>query len=215
MSDSENRYNHYGLWVAARVLSIASHPMLVPIYTMLMMLYLSNSPWYSLPGNYKSGVLLFVSLGTTLLPLVWMGVCLLLRIITDIEMPNKTERFWPLLLSCLTSFTTGILGNSLIQLPSVIRGMVFGVALLLLVAVIITPKWKISLHSLGLGALLAFVTIIGTRMSIDFGEGLYIILVLSGLVGWSRLYLIAHTPLQLLIGYIVGFICMAITLLIF
>lgn len=164
--------------------------------------------------EFKSMVLLYISLGTSLIPLLWMGICVLLRVVTDIEMPSKAERFWPLLLSCITSFVTGAIAQYRWELSESLIGIVFGTFSVLLAALIITPFWKISIHSMGLGALLCFTITVGRHLNIDVGMGLYCIVFLSGLVGWARLYLIAHDVYQIIIGYMVGFTCMHCTLLI-
>ncbi|MCQ2216094.1 MAG: phosphatase PAP2 family protein [Bacteroidales bacterium] len=206
--------NNFFLWEAARGLSILAHPLLVPIYLLLYMLYFSSSPWSKLPMDFKSSVLFYISLGTTLIPLLWMGICIVFRVVSDIEMPSKAERFWPLLLSCITSFVTGIIAERKWELPESLTGIVYGTFAVLLVALVITPFWKISLHSMGMGALLCFVLMIGLDLNIDTGPGLYAIVFLSGIVGWARLYLIAHNIHQIIAGFCVGFACMCTTLLI-
>ncbi|MCQ2236401.1 MAG: hypothetical protein MJZ18_05300 [Bacteroidales bacterium] len=206
--------SNFYLWEAARGLSILAHPLLVPIYLLLYMLYFSSSPWSRLPMDFKSSVLLYISLGTTLIPLFWMGVCVILRVVTDIEMPSKAERFWPLLLSCVTSFVTGMIAQNRWELSASLTGIVFGTFSVLLAALIITPFWKISLHSMGMGALLCFIVSVGQNLNIDVGAGLYCIVFLSGLVGWARLYLIAHDVYQIIVGFWAGFFCMHFTLLI-
>lgn len=163
--------------------------------------------------DFKSSVLLYISLGTTLIPLLWMGICILFRVVSDIEMPSRAERFWPLLLSCITSFVTGIIAQNRWELPASLTGIVFGTFAVLVAALVITPFWKISLHSMGLGALLCFVVMIGLDLNIDTGNGLYAITFLSGLVGWARLYLVAHNIHQIIVGFWVGFACMYTTLI--
>lgn len=71
-------------------------------------------------------------------------------------------------------------------------------------ALLITPFWKISLHSLGMGALISFVVILGVSCMQDFTIAACISVALTGLVCWARLYLEAHTPMQLLVGFVVG-----------
>lgn len=203
---------NFFLWESARGLSTLAHPLLVPIYLLLYMLYFSASPWSRLPMDFKSSVLFYVSLGTTLIPLLWIAICMLFRIVSDIEMPSRAERFWPLLLSCITSLMTGIIAQVRWELPTSLTGITYGTFAVLLAALVVTPFWKISLHSMGLGALLCFVITIGQDLNIDTGPGLYFIVLLSGLVGWARLYLIAHNIHQIVVGFALGCLCMHITL---
>lgn len=83
-----------------------------------------------------------------------------------------------------------------------------GCTFLILVATIITFFWRISLHTIGMGGLLGFfIEVIVTQ---PFQQSMMMVIfmitvVLAGLVGSARLYLNAHTPAQIYVGYAVGF----------
>jgi len=72
--------------------------------------------------------------------------------------------------------------------------------------VIIVPWWKISSHLIGLGGITGLATSIFLRLGADISIWLMIILFISGITGFARLRLQAHTPAQVYSGYIAGFI---------
>jgi membrane-associated phospholipid phosphatase len=67
---------------------------------------------------------------------------------------------------------------------------------------LINLHWKISIHAMGIaGPLTALIYLFGL-------PGLILTLIVP-LVGWSRVYLKRHTPWQVIIGTILGFVLTA------
>lgn len=85
-------------------------------------------------------------------------------------------------------------------------------------ACIISFFWRISLHTMGMGGLIAIqcsLLFIGSPFSNIAIRLLPIIIIIAGLVGSARLYLEAHSPAQIYVGYVVGFLAIALFLLFF
>lgn len=196
----------------ANILSIAFHPMMLPIYAMIYLLYF-NPLWGQMPTGYKTFVMLYVCVGTSMLPLLSLAVLVMLGIVGDPEMPNKSERVLPLIVSCVIVGVTCCYTHYHVELPLPMVRLVEGMFYMLLLACIITPMWKISLHGMGVGAYLVFVTLVGLASWSDFSGAAAIAFGIAGAVGWARLYLGSHTPLQLLWGQLVGMAAMTIAML--
>lgn len=79
---------------------------------------------------------------------------------------------------------------------------------IIFVAAFITIMWNISLHTIGVGGLVGLLcTLRHEPMIGDMALVLFpAMIVLAGLVGSARLYLKAHTPLQIYAGYALGFL---------
>jgi hypothetical protein len=72
---------------------------------------------------------------------------------------------------------------------------------------VVTLFWKMSAHMTGAGGLLAVVLVLGIKFQTF--EVLYPLLLsifLAGVIGSSRLYLHAHRPIEVYIGFIYGFL---------
>ncbi|MCQ2203043.1 MAG: phosphatase PAP2 family protein [Bacteroidales bacterium] len=196
----------------ANIFSIAFHPMMMPIYAMLYVLY-GNQLWSLLPTSYKTVTMLYVSLGTSILPLASLAVMIMMGLVGDPEMPNKSERILPLGVATILVGAMCFILHYKVDLPLPMVRLTEGMLFMLIIAVMITPMWKISLHGMGVGALLAFVSILGMASHIDFSFATSVSFAIAGIVAWSRLYLGSHTPLQLLFGLLAGIGAMTLAML--
>jgi hypothetical protein len=131
-----------------------------------------------------------------ILPLITVIYMLKKGIISDFYAYNRLERFTPFL-STIASYTLGTISLILVNAPAPITALmacyiVNGVVLLL-----ITFKWKISIHASGIASpVTALVYLLGTRLLPLF--------LLFIPVAWARVELKAHDKLQVTMGAIIS-----------
>ena len=78
---------------------------------------------------------------------------------------------------------------------------------LILILTIITVFWKISIHSAAIGGVVGFIFALGMiHPIVNFTFILAFIILIAGLVIYSRLMLNAHTPWQVYAGAVLGFL---------
>lgn len=149
-------------------------------------------------------VLIFSS--TFLLPLLSVFIMVKFGKVRSIYMEEQRERNWPLL---QTAIVYGVAFYVLVQakrIPPVIPVFILGATSAMVVAMLINLKWKISLHMIGIGGLCGAIT----SMYIMLQEGnpiwLALIFLCAGVLGSARLMLLAHNSLQILSGFILGFV---------
>ena len=126
----------------------------------------------------------------------WLVVLYLRRRgeISELFIPERRDRLRPLLFYFASSWVgVGVL--YLIHSPPTLYALMVCVAVLSTVALLITMRWKISLHAMGLWASCAIVIAL---------YGSWWAVVPAGLVSWARLVLQAHSVSQILVGSIVG-----------
>ncbi len=196
----------------AILLSVAFHPMMMPIYAMMYILY-GNQLWSALPAACKTTMILYICIPTSVVPLAMLALMVMFGFVGDPEMPNKSERILPITVSATLIAIACFVMHNVVELPLPMIRLVEGMFIMLLLAGLVTPFWKISLHAIGVGALIAYVSIVGIMSMSDFSMAASVAFALSGLVAWSRLYLESHTPLQLLMGFVVGCLSMTIAML--
>jgi len=67
-------------------------------------------------------------------------------------------------------------------------------------------RLKTSLHLLSLGIAVGFFLLLSTHYLISFLPVILILILISGLLASSRLYLKAHTPKEVYLGFLLGLI---------
>jgi membrane-associated phospholipid phosphatase len=123
----------------------------------------------------------------------------------DMSVRSERERVFGVFVVFYT-LGTGVL--YLLHAPTLIIATMAGYAAASAVVQYITRYWKISTHALGITAPLVVLIYLYGLQPLPF-------LVLIPLVGWSRVHLRAHTPLQVAAGTVLGAVSVLVFLRIF
>lgn len=187
----------------ARVLSCALHPMFMPLYCCLLVLY-GNSIFSFAPAPVKLTALLV--LGGLTVGVPSLAILLLKRfgLVGGYALESQEDRGLPLLITALAYFAAMVLFSHYIG-QILARKLFIGATFSLLLALIITPFWKISLHAIGIGgaiALLCAVTFLGYAALTGW---IFAGFLLAGALLSSRLLLGRHNAWQALAGFALGF----------
>jgi membrane-associated phospholipid phosphatase len=108
---------------------------------------------------------------------------------------DREHRLVPLLL-CLVSGLAG-LAVLLIGAPRDVIALAWAMIVTLVVCVVITNWWKVSLHATVAGGAVATVALL-------YGPWLLLLAGPLALVCWSRVKLVDHTPAQVVAGALLG-----------
>ena len=127
--------------------------------------------------------------------------------IKDFQVSTIKERRFPVIFMI---FLLYFLGNTIIQIPTIRNlGILFyGTSLsLTCIYVLFSVKLKSSLHLVSMGNMIGFFLIMTNINSLSMLPIIILLILLSGILASSRLYLKAHTPVELLIGFSLGIVC--------
>jgi len=187
----------------SQVISVVFHPVFLPVYGLLIIF---NAPTFMvyLPYDIKRVIFLLATVNMTVVPLALIPLLRYRNLITSYSMESASERIIPLSLGVLLYTVTTVIFYSY-QIPVLIKSFMLAASVTSLILLVITFWWKISIHSAGLGALLATVMSLSIRMEARLATLLIVMILLSGLVMTSRLYLRAHNPSQVYGGFVTGF----------
>ena len=187
----------------SKILSFVFHPVLMPTYAILLLLYFSKMFSQFMPIEQKTHLINLTLIFTLLLPLLGVFLLKKLKIVSSIYMENQKERKWPLLIA-ISSYYLLFRMFEFLHIHPIIIKLILGAILILFLAVIISNFWKISLHMLGIGgvfgAFLAFQYLFGGKLFL-----IILLLLCSGLVAYARINENAHTLKQVYLGFLVGF----------
>jgi hypothetical protein len=156
-----------------------------------------------LPNVLKIWFVSIVFLFTIAIPSISMYILFKFKAIESFEMNDRSERTIPLLVSC-TSFMALLYVLKETNIPPVFLYLLYSATFSLLVGLLINLVYKISLHTLGWGALAATLISISLRMGFTLLIPIIVSVVISGLVGYARLKQNAHKQAEIYLGYVVG-----------
>lgn len=187
----------------AKVISILFHPVLIPTLGLVLLM---NSGFYftALSWEAKRFVMLVVFFTTCILPMLSVAI-MALNPKFDISMTKSRDRILPLLSSSMFYYLGYLLLSKVRAVPDFKLFMVATV-LVIIVLLVISFRWKISLHMASLGGLAGTLLALSFRSGVNPIYSILIAVLVSGLLGTARLILKKHDIWQLLAGYGLGFI---------
>jgi hypothetical protein len=176
--------------------------MIPAIATMALML---RPDLYSivLPNNMKFWFISVVIVFTLLIPLAGVLILLKFNAVNSIEMSGRHERTLPLIISS-TSFMVLLFSLKSTGIPPVFLYILYSATFALLAGLLINLFYKISLHTLGWGAIAAAFTGVSFKLGVPLLAFIVVAVLLSGLAGYARLKQNAHNPAQVYLGYVAG-----------
>jgi len=198
----------------AKIISIIFHPLLISVYGILI-IFSAPTPIGYFPVTIKKGLLLIILINNLLLPLSLILYFRFKDIISSWSVENRKERILPLLATSFFYSVSALFILYTFRIPSFIKSFIFSATFLAICVTIITFWWKISIHSVGVGALAALVIILSIKMYTPLTWFLIGTILASGLVMTSRLTLNSHSPDEVWFGLLLGFLGSGLFLVIF
>jgi len=194
----------------SKAISYIYHPLIIPS---LGLLVLFNSGTYLsyLPFEMKKWMLVIVFLCTYIVPLAFIPFFLYQRVIMNIQLGSRRDRYVPLAVSFVLYIFCYYLIRR-ISIPHLYHSFILSSLLSILATMLITIKYKISIHMVGSGGLVALIGFLAFYLKVDLQFYLGVSVVLAGLAGTARLILKAHTPGEVYTGFITGFSIVFLTL---
>ena len=186
-------------------LSVIFQPLLMPSLV-FGVLFFGVPQATSIPESFKLRLFYLIVSSTLLIPMVLMLGLRWSGLIKSLHFEEKSDRRTPfVLVTFFYLLTTYFLKGKTELDPILWQGMgVITCSVALLTGV--TFFWKMSAHMTGFGGLLAVLGVLGIYFpSLGLAYLLVATLILGGLVAFARLYLDAHSPVEVYAGLLVGF----------
>ena len=193
-----------------KIVSILFHPVFVPTITVFLVVKIYSN--IIILENQAGIILIGTCVFSLILPLLSVFILLLTKKIDSLEMPKKEERFLPILFASIWMILGFYFMKEIFSYAPIMKSIYLGAIYVMLIALLITKKWKISLHMLAIGG----ATGVLIMLEFLFGQNLMLLLItilISGILGFSRLSLKAHSLNQIYAGFIVGSIIMGLSIL--
>ena len=193
-----------------KIVSILFHPVFVPTITVFLVVKIYSN--IIILENQAGIILIGTCVFSLILPLLSVFILLLTKKIDSLEMPKKEERFLPILFGSIWMILGFYFMKEIFSYAPIMKSIYLGAIYVMLISLLITKKWKISLHMLAIGGATGVFII----LEFLFGQNLMLLLItilISGILGFSRLSLKAHSLNQIYAGFILGNIIMGLSIL--
>ena len=191
-------------------LSIALYPMLIPTYGMAMFFTAYSNNLYPLSAGYAATACAATLFFTCLLPL---GMILLMRRrgeIDSIYLTERTQRLKPYMYSIAGFIVWCFFTGYTLHAPLCVVWTSIGATTAIAIVSLVNLKWKISAHLCAMGGLAGGIMSCSLSMGISPMTTLVVVLVLSLLLMYARIWLGVHTPEQTVAGFLTGLLCTTI-----
>lgn len=193
------------------------HPLLVPTY-MLLLLLLINPFLFGLRGlgePLARQTLVMVFLYTCFIPVVSVAIMKALDMVDSLLLEDRMQRIGPYLLVLVLYLWVYYNFARNGEVPTAYIAFMLGVVIALSITFFVNVFAKISAHAVGMGGMVGMVllaTVMFGSQAIQLGGWLIslplllmLTILAAGLTGSARLQLEAHTPLDVGMGFLVGF----------
>lgn len=188
----------------ANILSIAFHPLLMVTYGVALAFASTYLAVY--PLQMKLLILSGVFLMTAVVPAIFIFLLVKYGNAGDYALTNRRVRTLPYLLYVASIVACAFFLLRML-LPFWLVVILFGTAAVMLIAMGINFRWKISAHMIGIGGLLGGLMGVSQIHLVNPYPAFMAVLLIAGLLGTSRIFLKRHTPLQVYAGFSLGFMC--------
>lgn len=179
------------------------HPLIIPTLGMFILFQLNTYVTFSTTPAARQFILLIIFINTAVVPVLSFFIMKRTGYIKDLNLANKNERILPLMVTAALFFITFYMLRQ-VSLPSLIYFYIISASLLILVTLMITFFWKISIHMVSLGGLTGFLIISSLILRTDLNWLITIAILVSGFTASSRMILKLHKPAQVYAGYMAG-----------
>lgn len=194
----------------AHGISWVLHPFLLPVY--MIALLLTATTFALFPANVKFYLLWVILLYAVFIPVLALGVLRSLGRISSYRVDDRRERLLPLLVGAICYLLCAI---TLAKIPSVVflRKFMVAAACCEVLCLVVSLRWKISLHLTGMGAVVALLVVMNIAGVGHMLIPLSVAILGAGALASARLYLGCHNGMQVLAGFGGGFLVATLAML--
>jgi membrane-associated phospholipid phosphatase len=194
----------------ATVVSFLFHPLFIPLYVLAMLPEIDPLYKLVLSGGIRLLITGTVTVTTVILPLLILLIMLRLKLISSLYLPTKEDRFFPLMIMALFYYLSFFLIKEL-YLPKGYLLFLLGSTVLVILCLLITLVYRISLHTTSIGGATGFFVGLTFAAGENYLIPLIVCILLSGLIGWARLYKESHQPSEIYSGWLMGALVLGIS----
>jgi membrane-associated phospholipid phosphatase len=186
------------------------HPLLLIVWVSLYLLYVNDTIFLGLDSFDRLKVFLRIISTSVLLPMITVLLLKALGFIQSIQLHTQKERIIPYV-ACITFFFWSYYVARQLQDPAPLKAFLLTLFISASVALIINNYFKVSMHAIGAGSLLAYFILLLFNGKIESGLPLTFAVFIAGITCTSRLIAGRHHPFDIGFGFVMGFVLQLIS----
>ncbi|MEP3373118.1 MAG: hypothetical protein ABJL43_14140 [Maribacter dokdonensis] len=194
--------------VFSQFISYLLHPLFIPIGGTVA--YFLITPKYT-PIEIKSASILPIFILTVIIPVVTYLILKNLGLVNSIELSSIKERKYPLYIhaSILLLILYKVIPNNYVsELYFYFTGLLGATIACIL---LLFFNFKTSLHTVGISGLLMYLLNLSIHFEINLILAISFFILLTGAIITARLYLKAHTGIEVIMGLLIGLLSQLLT----
>ena len=205
---------HKTLSILSQFWSILLYPMWMPLYGVILFCLAARKLLPILPASYMGMCIAGTAVLTLIIPIILLLFLWRKGYIDSLHIDNAKQRTTPYIYTLICYGFWAYFVRVTVKMPTFMLLVAIGAMVALLAVTIINHWWKISAHLTGIGGLLGGICSFALNYSILPLILIITVLLLSLLLMYARIYLQAHTPMQVVCGFLLGLLCTCIPTLI-
>lgn len=191
------------LWMLSTIISYIFHPVLLATYAFVFVDVFFPYQFLHLGPQQKTQLMLTIVTNTLVFPVIVLVLMRALKMIGSFELKTNKERIVPFIAISLFYFWTYLVVQKL-GVGHYFSHIALGASLGIFLAFFANVFYKISIHAVGVGGFVGVALTLTLISTYNLLFPLLLVILIAGAVGSARLYLGAHTPREVLSGYMVG-----------
>lgn len=194
---------HPALRFLARLVSVVLHPLFIPVYVAWFLIYVHHL-FPAADAGDKGLLLLRFGVMYTLFPLATVLLLKGLGFIQSVTLRTQKERIIPYIACGLYYFWMWYVLRNQSGTPVQLVLFALGIFLASSLSLMLNSYFKISMHALGAGVAVAFMSILALHSATEFGFYISVTLLATGLICTARLINDDHRPFDVYAGLAAG-----------
>ncbi|MFT3826050.1 MAG: hypothetical protein QM731_19165 [Chitinophagaceae bacterium] len=193
--------------IGAQIISWIFHPLFVPVYVTIFFVYLHPYAYAGYGDRQKLFTVLTVAFNIAFLSGFAVFLMRQLGLIQSMFLRTQRERIIPYTVAIIFYFWTWYVFHNQTDNSQFLVKFLLGAFLAVCGAWMFNIRFKISMHTTAMGAMLVFFLLF--VFSDAYPSGMYIAVpfIVAGLVTTARLIVSDHSKVEIYAGLIVGAIC--------
>lgn len=205
----------------ARFFSTAFHPILIPIYNILIILYMFPYRYIHVNDKVWNLTIGIIIAMTVFIPAFTVFIMKKLKIVEDYDISIQKQRILPYLIFFFFYLMTFLtlrpkLNSSIVFMEdNLLAAVLLGATISLCLAFFLNNFLKVSVHTMGVTNLFMVVSLLSRNTHQVTFFLVLLSLIVVGFTGSARIYLRAHTPREVYYGIFCGVLGQLIAFLVY